>query len=402
MIKEKNIIKVIVTLTSYPKRIKGVSKVLDSIMTQTYKPNAVILYLSDEQFLGRSLPVDLSIYYSRGLKIHWCQGDMKSHKKYLYALKEFPNDYIITVDDDYYYDKYMIEELIQYVDKFPQCVLARRTHLITAKRDGGISLYARWWAECMRYVGIPRMDLFAVGCGGILYPPHLLIDEIFNVECIKKYCMYADDVWLKVMELISGIPVVQVSTRLLDRPNEVFIQEGLYQQYNRDGGNDRQFQKILENYNYFCKFNLTLTEMIFLTGIIYEDEVLQMQRAHNIQIVREWLDKVCGCNGIVIYGAGAVAKRIYKLLKKQNVIDKIKFFAVKDTNENENVIENVKVVQYKFVDYTNVVCVIALSNLKEQCCIGRELQEVGLSEDQILFLNEHLFRALRDFEKIEI
>lgn len=395
--------RVIIALTSYPGRIRNIQWVLDSIMAQTYKIDKVVLYLSDEQFVGRKLPVDLSAYFSQGLEIHWCQGDMKSHKKYLYAFKEYPDDYIVTIDDDYYYERHMVEELVQYTDIFPRCILARITHLITSKRKGGISSYEKWWKECMHYIGMPHMDLFAVGCAGILYPPHILTDEVFNVDNIIKYCMYADDVWLKVMELISGIPIVQVPTRMLDRCDDIFVENGLYQQYNKKGGNDRQLHGVLNFYNNFNETRMSLTERIFSTGIVYEDEVAQKQENDKFRIAEEWLDRVSSSSyNIIIYGAGTVAKRFYWLLDKQGVIEKIKAFAVEDTDENVNAIGNIKIVQYKAVDYTNAICIIALKDWKERYRVSWKLHEIGLDEDRILSLNVQVYQALYDFWKKNI
>lgn len=391
--------RIIVSMTSYPARIENIKNTLHSIMSQTCKPDKVVLYLSEEQFAGKNLQIDLSDYFSQGLEIHWCLGDMKSHKKYLYAFREYADDYIITIDDDFYYEKHMVEELVQYVSQFPGCILGRRTHLITAEREGCISPYEKWWGECMHYVGMPRMDLFAVGCGGILYPPHLLTDEVFNTDNIMECCMYADDVWLKVMELISGVPVVQVQTRLLDRYDEAFAIDGLYQKHNGNGGNDAQFQKVLKLYNNFDESGMNLIEKIFSTGIIFENEVAGRQKEDNSRMVQEWLNRVSISNEIVIYGAGTVAKRIYALLKKQNITEKIKCFAVEDTDKNVKAIEGIKVVKYTILDYTNAICIIALGNLEERYYVSNKLQELGLDEDRILLLNNQLHRTLYDLWK---
>ena len=131
--------KVIVSFTSYPKRIAGVTKVLDSLSVQTYKPDRIILYLSEEQFGGRKIPIDLSPYAAHGFELRWCRGDMKSHKKYLYALQEYPDNYVITVDDDFYYDSCMVEEFVRNTQCFPGAVLARRSHLMTSYREGDIA-----------------------------------------------------------------------------------------------------------------------------------------------------------------------------------------------------------------------------------------------------------------------
>ena len=60
----------------------------------------VILWLSKEQFPDRSfIPNSLLSLEKRGLIIELCEGDLRSHKKYYYALRQYPNDIIITIDD---------------------------------------------------------------------------------------------------------------------------------------------------------------------------------------------------------------------------------------------------------------------------------------------------------------
>lgn len=388
--------KIIVALTSYPKRLRGIPRVLDSIMAQTYKPDTVVLYLSDEQFADRALPVDLSAYLSQGVEIHWCREDIKSHKKYLYAFREYPDDYIITVDDDYYYDRHMVEEFIRYIDMFPRCVLARRAHLITVGRDGTLSLYKKWWKECLQYIGTPRMDLFAVGCGGILYPPHLFIDEVFNIDCIKKYCLYADDVWLKVMELINDVPVLKVPAYFFgDVPDEEFLRDGLFFQYNKNGGNDRSLHQLLERYDYFDSMKESLSERIFSTGMVYEEEVAEGRKKDNITMAQTYIGGLGRDTDIVIYGAGVVARRIYYMLKQRKKTNKIRAFVVMDTDGNVSDIEGINVVQYKKVDYENAVCVIAIKDLCEQNRVCQRLLSFGLEENQILLLNRRIQMGLQ-------
>lgn len=388
--------RVVVSLTTYPARIKKITRVLDSIRGQTYKPDSVVLYLSEEQFADRRLPVDLSVYFEQGLELHWCQNDMKSHKKYLYAFMEYPDDYIITVDDDFYYESHMVEELVQCIHKFPNCTLARRTHLITADENGSISEYGKWWGECAHYIGVPRMDLFATTGGGTLYSPHLINDEIFNTDNIKKYCMYADDVWLKVMELVSGVPVVQVPTRFIDTCDKEFSGDGLYQQHNKNGGNDRQMCQLLEVYEHFNGMKETLTERIFASGVVCENEVAEGIKADNFRLAEECICGACQDTEVVIYGAGIVAKRLYSFLSRHKMADKIRAFAVQDMGGHPSSIEGINVVQYRSADYENAVCIIAVADLNEQYRICRQLVSTGVQENRILFLNSKLRYALRD------
>ncbi len=388
--KESIMKQVIISLTTYPARIMGITKVLDSMKQQTRKADKIVLYLSERQFEGKKIPVDLSAYFEYGLEIHWCPDDMKSHKKYLYALKEYADDYVITIDDDFYYHERMIAEFLESVEKYPHCVLARRVHLITADQEGHIARYEDWWGECVRFIGVPRMDLFAVGCGGILYPPHIFNEEIFHVENIKRYCMFADDVWLKVMETINSVPVVHIDTEYRDICDTEYAQDGLYQNHNEKGGNDRQLRETMLQYDHFQGMRESLTERIFSGGCVYACEVEKGMREDLTHLVDGWVRKTDAYEQIVIYGAGYMANRVYLLLKQYQKEHKVRAFVVKETAENPKSLNGIDVIQYQRADYRDTACVTALLKEKTQFEIVKQLRSLGLAEEQIYTLNDKL------------
>ena len=84
---------VIVSLTSWPKRIINLPVVLDCIWKQTVQPNVVILNLSEEEFPNRNLPdffVDYINQHER-LRINWVQENTRVWKKFLPILKLYPD-----------------------------------------------------------------------------------------------------------------------------------------------------------------------------------------------------------------------------------------------------------------------------------------------------------------------
>ncbi|MEO6851924.1 MAG: hypothetical protein ABI166_14880, partial [Mucilaginibacter sp.] len=92
-------------------------------MHQTVLPDKIILWLSSDQFSGvLSLPKKLLKLQKRGLEVRFCQGDLRSHKKYFYALQEFPEDFIVTIDDDIIYPTDMLEQLINLSNIYPSCI----------------------------------------------------------------------------------------------------------------------------------------------------------------------------------------------------------------------------------------------------------------------------------------
>ena len=81
--------KIIVSLTTFPKRIKTVHITIEQLLTQSVKPDKLILWLAEEQFPNKEndLPEDLLRLREFGLTIGWCK-DLRSYKKLLPTLKE--------------------------------------------------------------------------------------------------------------------------------------------------------------------------------------------------------------------------------------------------------------------------------------------------------------------------
>lgn len=200
---------IIVSLTTYGKRINDVAYSIESIMQQTLKANRIILWLGME-FQARRLPQLLMLQQKRGLEIHFCD-DIRSYTKLVPALAIFPNDAIITIDDDLLYDIDVLERLILAHQEIPDCIHASRVHRMRLADDGHLFPYREWHLRC-KETGIHKLN-FLTGVGGVLYPPHCFDDEVFNQEVFLRDCKYADDVWFNAMAIKKGISVNKVQTR---------------------------------------------------------------------------------------------------------------------------------------------------------------------------------------------
>lgn len=390
--------KIIISLTTYPKRMKMIHLVLDSLFEQTIMPDKVVLYLSEEQFDNKETSIDFSCYFEKGLDVRWCKDDLKSHKKYFYALQEFADDIVITVDDDVSYSKYMVEELLRYYQIYPKAILARRGHLITAKSENTISDYENWWGECSNYMGIPRMDICATGIGGILYPPHIMPQETFNVENIKEHCFYADDIWLKVMQLINSVPTAVVQEYFYDTPIEEYVYDGLYDSHNHSGGNDRQLNNLIRIYGRDSVGEQKLIQRIFSDGRIFESDVEKEREKSGKKGFQNIIKTVENANKIVIYGAGKVAKKIYYILKEMHLSNKISCFVVEDVTKNENSLFDIPVKFYKENISKDSIYIIGLANRKEQMKISYKLKEQGVNEENILKINREVYKVIADYD----
>lgn len=261
---------VIISLTSYPARIQYASIVIEAMTRQSVMADRIVIWLALEQFPERemALPKDLLSMLNDKVEIRWCQ-DIRSHKKYYYAMKEFPESIIITVDDDLHYANDLVENLLKSYIRFPFAVSALRTHLIQFDQNGAILPYAKWKFNEDR-VGFPSYSLFATGCAGILFPPNCMNKELFNTDSIRELCINADDLWLKTMQLISGTPVVLAaiprSLKYIDGSQE----NSLWKSNLNEGGNDEQLCKILNKYDTYYGSKDTLTNRVLVSYIYYK------------------------------------------------------------------------------------------------------------------------------------
>ena len=83
----------IVSMTSWPKRINNCKAVIDSLLNQDIKPNFVELNLSTNEFpcKGESLPENLVeiILDNENVEVNWVKGNNGVFKKIIPTLKKF-------------------------------------------------------------------------------------------------------------------------------------------------------------------------------------------------------------------------------------------------------------------------------------------------------------------------
>lgn len=238
--------KLIVSLTSFPARIGCVSTVIDSLKKQTLHPDAIILWLAESQFPQKEadLPEALRRQLSAGdFTLRWCE-DLKPHKKYYHAFQEFPEDLVVTVDDDVIYPPEFLAKMTEAHRQWPGAIVAGRTHLITLDDQEQIKPYSHWLQRTMGFAEGPSMQLIAIGIGGVLYQPKLFPPDVLDSAAIRETCLMADDLWLKVMEAAAGLPVVhaELSDAIVTVPNSQ--QVSLSRDNMDQGGNDRQLAAI--------------------------------------------------------------------------------------------------------------------------------------------------------------
>lgn len=243
--------KLIISLTSYPKRFPKLHLVLYSLLKQTVKPNKLILILSKKEIeKEEDIPNKILFLKKYGLEIKFVKENYKPYNKLIYTIKDFPEYNIITVDDDIIYPKWFLEKLFLKHKEYPQDIICYRAHLIK-KTSAKIGSYSKWMNYDLKkfYQG---ENLFPLGVCGVLYPSGSLNKEIFNSDVFLKICPYNDDLWFKAMSLLNKTNCRRVFKNKNPHPFLTLrrTQEKSLWDINQSK-NDEQIKKVFKKYNLY-------------------------------------------------------------------------------------------------------------------------------------------------------
>jgi hypothetical protein len=195
------------------------------------------------------MPLSLKEMINCGLEIRFVSDNLRSHKKYFYAFKEFSDNRIITVDDDLFYPSDFVSRLVNLNKEFPNSVCANVFRLIPYE-SSSLSPY-RYWKKLSFISKSTSLNFLPIGYGGVLYPSKSVSDKIFDVDFIREKCLFADDLWLKANSLLLNTSVASGGlyfSHPIVIPNS---QKQSLQKTNigNKNMNDIQWKEIVDHYN---------------------------------------------------------------------------------------------------------------------------------------------------------
>ena len=206
---EKRTPQLIVSLTSFPDRINSVERTINTLLNQTVKPDRLILWLAESQFVNKEndLPSELLKLKELGLEIKWCE-DLKPYKKLIPALEEFPNDIIVTADDDLYYQEDWLKELYEAYNKNNSCIYTKGAACLNIKGDSVSVLPYR-----ANYNYKPLFANVLMGGSGTIFPPHSLHQDILNKEKILNLIPTHDDIYFWAMAVLNKTKICYLKSK---------------------------------------------------------------------------------------------------------------------------------------------------------------------------------------------
>lgn len=243
---------VVVSMTSFPAAIPYAVKAVGYILRGSVLPDKIVLYLTFSQFGDGGIPQELQQMAADNpiFEIRNYDRDIRSYRKLIPALRDFPDAVIVTVDDDVAYHKNMLRDLLRLHEQMPDAVLAHRAKLMKPGLPYRKWSKYRWYSFLGKKIHRDYRSI-QTGVGGVLYPPHSLKEEMLDVEMFTKLAPTTDDIWFWAAAVANGTYVVPVpfgrnKPRGLGKPRSLSLKTG-----NFKTGIDRNaaaLKAIVENY----------------------------------------------------------------------------------------------------------------------------------------------------------
>ena len=202
---------IIVSLTSFPLALPFAVRAINSILDGSALPDKIVLYLTAQQFPKAKIPSSLQdlLTLNSIFEVRFCNQIISSYTKLIPAIKDFPNEIIVTIDDDVLYHKNMLKCLLSRHQKFPNAIIGHRVRRIKPNVR-----YRKW--KCYKRISIlthsfkPSFRNLQTGVGGVLYPPNSLSKEMLKSDLFMRLAPTVDDIWFWAAAVANGTKISPV------------------------------------------------------------------------------------------------------------------------------------------------------------------------------------------------
>lgn len=192
-------IPVIISLTSIPTRLSTLHLVIRSLLNQNSSPKKILLWLNND--LKSDIPKKLQKLQGNIFEIKFSKLTC-SHRKLIHSLKDYPDEIIITCDDDLMYRKNWLSLLYKEHLKYPKDIIANQTSHINFDNNDKTLPFKKWRKKYITKFN--QKALVPIGAWGVLYPPNSLHKDTTKVDLFLKYTPKADDLWFKAMAILNN------------------------------------------------------------------------------------------------------------------------------------------------------------------------------------------------------
>lgn len=196
--------KVIVSMTTIPVRKVRLIENLPSLLGQSYYFDKLVINVDDNlseddyKFYHTLTEIDSRI------EINKSESKWRSCNKLLPTIKMYPEDIIITVDDDIYYPVHCVKYLVEQYMITPDCVIAHEVNPIEIDENGFITY------KNMTDIKLKQVQWGKYLSNCCLFPPHIFDgSDVFDYDKMMS-CTHGthDELWFWVNSLLNGVQTV--------------------------------------------------------------------------------------------------------------------------------------------------------------------------------------------------
>lgn len=199
-----------VSMTTFGTRLKSAHVSLESIARGSVRPVRLILWVDEEQYDEANRLGPLRRLVARGLEIKKAESALGPHKKYYAYVQAHGSDDLplVLADDDIVYPRSWLEELFAaFEEESGESIVSWWVKRYSLSESAGLVPYVHWPSVEDSTLA---PDHYLMGGSGTVLPRRMLAElqraGMEFMECTPR----ADDIWLNLVAVRSGILVRQV------------------------------------------------------------------------------------------------------------------------------------------------------------------------------------------------
>lgn len=239
--------KVIVSLTSHRPRFATLSLTLECLLNQTVRPDHILLWIDEPDI--PHIPADVLVMKERGLEIMTTHKNLRPYNKIIHTLRLYPDALIVTVDDDTYYQRNMVEHLLANWSGDTKEIVCNMAVDVNKPENISEKIFDNW--PIIKKACYPRYDIMPFGVGGVLYPPGSLPPQTTDEALFTQLSPSADDVWLFWMARMNGVTYRKINGQpwVTSWPSSQTV--GLrVENHVQSDGNDRHIRAMIQHFGW--------------------------------------------------------------------------------------------------------------------------------------------------------
>lgn len=197
---------VIISIATYNKRLPKIIQTFPTILSQKIEYKKIIVNVQDDCSDDEFKQFETLKKLSDKVEVVKRPAKWRALNKIIHTYSEYPDDIIITCDDDIFYDDYLFPALLDMHIKQPNCIVAHEINPVIICDNGYITT-----PICIE----PKLHQIEFGkymTGCCLFPPHIFDGTIIPLDDYDKFIEitggFNDEIWLWLLSTLLGVQCI--------------------------------------------------------------------------------------------------------------------------------------------------------------------------------------------------